>query len=528
MEAKRVLIADNVDVICETLLRDAGVQVDRQTGKSPEELIELVPDFDAMVVRSGVKVTSAMIDAMDRMEVIGRAGAGVDNIDVEAATRRGILVMNTPGGNTISAAEHTVGMILSLCRKIPFAHASLRSGEWNRKAFAGTELLDKTVGIIGVGRIGTEVAARLKPFGVRIVGFDGHATAEAVSAAGIEAMSQEELLQTSDIVTLHLPLDESTKGSFDRNVLRQMKEGAFLINCSRGGIVDEVALAELLESGHLGGAAIDVYESEPPEFPNELISRPDVVVTPHIAASTREAQHRVARAIAHQIVRLFEGDETAGLVNAEGLEGAMHSRYAPYALATRRLGCFAAGLAGAKALKVRLHVRGDESAVMREGLGASFLSGMFGSSDARVNPVNAYTVASENGVEIEASSEGPDEQFHFLVTADIETGEETHRAGMSVFGRNRPRLVMLDDRWIDFDPDGHITLLWHSDVPGTLARITSILGDANVNITDVTLGQGEGRDDSVALIRTDSFVGDSTQELLWGVESIRRVASFTL
>ncbi len=328
MSQYRILVADNVHPGCDEILSEHGFEVVREVGKTEEHLSSIVGEFDAMVVRSAVKVTRPMIEKMGRMKVIGRAGAGVDNIDVQAATERGIVVMNTPGGNTISAAEHTVGMILSVCRHIPQANESLRNGQWNRKAFVGTELFGKTVGVLGVGRIGGEVAKRLRGFEVRLLGCDPILSDEHIRELGLIPVSLDELLEQSDILTLHLPLIAETKGIIGADELARMKSGAYIVHCARGGIVNEAALLAALEAGTIAGAALDVFEQEPPTFPNNLIAHPRVVSTPHLAASTEDAQIRVSHAIAQQIGAFLKGEQPVGVVNSSLLTEASSSSVA--------------------------------------------------------------------------------------------------------------------------------------------------------------------------------------------------------
>ena len=313
---KRILIADNVHPGCDEVFINEGFDVVRALGKTEDELAELVNEFDGMVVRSAVKVRRPLIEKMDRMKIIGRAGAGVDNIDVDAATEQGVLVMNTPGGNTISAAEHTVAMILALCRKIPLANQSLQNAEWNRKAFVGTELFEKTVGIVGLGRIGREVAKRLRAFDTTVIGFDPMLSSEAIKDAGVEPVDLDTIITRSEILSLHLPLNDTTRGMIGVRELALMKPGSFVINCARGGVVDEQALLSSLEAGHTKGAGLDVFEQEPLEFPSQLINHPNVVATPHIAASTGEAQKRVALTIARQIALFLKGEKASGFVNS--------------------------------------------------------------------------------------------------------------------------------------------------------------------------------------------------------------------
>lgn len=525
MSAYRILIADNVHPECDEILRGYGLEVVRAVGKTEEELAALVPDFDGMIVRSAVKVGRGLIEKMDRMRVIGRAGAGVDNIDVAAATERGILVMNTPGGNTISAAEHTVAMILAVCRRIPAANRSLLSGEWDRKTFVGTELLGKTIGILGVGRIGSEVARRLRPFEVTLIAYDPVLSDEGVRELGIEPVDFDALLERSDILTLHLPMNDRTRGMIGAVQLERMKPGAYLVNCARGGIVDEAALLASLQSGKIAGAAFDVFEQEPPQFPNDLILHPRFVCTPHIAASTDEAQERVAFAVARQIGEMFSGREASGLVNADGLEGALREEFLAYASVARKLGEIVRGLGTVEGLRCRLHVYGDDTGLMLNGLGASFLVGLLDGEEEgrRVNPVNASLLAAQRDVCADITGEGTHGSYRFLLQVEIEGRDLFRSAAMTFFESGAPRLVMLDDLWFDIVPEGPMLLIRHQDRPGTLAEIAAILGSAGVNIADLSLGREGGSQKALTLIRTDSQAPASVLQALEGIENVERV-----
>ncbi|MBC8145319.1 MAG: phosphoglycerate dehydrogenase, partial [bacterium] len=398
MSAPRVLIADAVSTDCDDILRAHGIEVHRALGLSPAEYGDLVGDFEGMIVRSAVKIDRAMIERMQTMRALGRAGTGVDNIDVVAATEKGIIVMNVPDGNTISAAEHSIAMLLSLMRKIPAASASIRDGKWDRKSFTGNEVLDKRVGILGMGRIGREVATRLRAFGATIIGHDPVLSADAVGSLGATPVTFEELIETSDIISIHIPLVAETKGLIGKAELARMRKGAFIVNCARGGIVDEVALLESLNAGHTGGAALDVFEEEPPQFPSELGVHPNVVATPHIAASTREAQERVAIAIAHQLAEYFEGAGARGVVNARGLEASLGAAALPLMSAASLLGQMLGQLVACDNVECRLTAYGPDAVQIVRGLGASFLAGLFSCTDPTANPINAELLASRRNV----------------------------------------------------------------------------------------------------------------------------------
>lgn len=311
---KKILIPDALAPVCDEVFNAAGFTVDRLTGATHEQIVERIGSYDGMVVRSGVRVTAEMIERAESMRAIGRAGAGVDNIDVEAATRAGIFVLNTPGGNTISAAEHTIALLLALLRKIPAADRSMKEGAWDRKAFKGRELFGKRVAVIGLGRIGREVARRLSAFSTELLGHDPFLTDEAIRDLGLRPTSLDEALFGADIVSLHVPLNEHTRPTIDADKIAGMRDGSIILNVARGGIVDEQALLSALASGKVAGAAIDVWEKEPP-VDRALAEHPAVVATPHIAASTSEAQERVAEQIARSMIALFSGDEVPGIVN---------------------------------------------------------------------------------------------------------------------------------------------------------------------------------------------------------------------
>lgn len=526
MNAHRILIADNVHPDCDDILRGYGLDVVRALGKTDDELATLLPDFDGMIVRSAVKVGRGMIEKMERMRVIGRAGAGVDNIDVQAATERGILVMNTPGGNTISAAEHTVAMILAACRRIPAANRSMLAEQWDRKTFVGTELLGKTVGILGVGRIGSEVAKRLRAFDVVLIAYDPVLSDEGVKALNIEPVDFDTLLERSDILTLHLPLNGDTRNMIGADQLARMKSGAYLVNCARGGIVDEAALLPALDSGTIAGAAFDVFEQEPPQFPNELINHPRFVCTPHIAASTEEAQERVAFAVARQIGEMFSGREALGLVNGDGLEGALREEFFSYALAAQRLGTVVRQLVEVDGLRCRLRAYGDDTGLMLNGLVASFLVGLLEKEGTRVNPVNAALLADAYHVHADITGEGAHKNYRFLLQVEIEGREVFHRAAMTFFEQDRPRFVMLDNLWFDIVPEGPMLLIGHQDRPGTLAEIATILGNAGINIADLSLGRQAESNTALTFIRTDSQVPDPLLDSLSAIPNVEHVHAF--
>jgi D-3-phosphoglycerate dehydrogenase len=504
MSEYRVLIPDAVSTECDEILRSRGIAVERAPGLGREELIERLAGVHGVIVRSAVTIDRQMIEKMETVRAIGRAGTGVDNIDVAAATERGIIVMNTPEGNTISAAEHTVALLMSLLRKIPSANASLRSGKWDRKSFTGTELFGKRVGVLGLGKIGREVAARLKPFGVTVFGYDPVLNADAVTELGVIPATFDQLIESSDILTLHVPLLPETRGLIGRAEFGRMKRGSFLLNVARGGIVDETALLDALDTGSVAGAALDVYEQEPPVFPSPLIDHPRVVATPHIAASTEEAQRRVALDIASQMADLFEGKGAYGIVNARGLESSFRSDALPLMRAAERLGVLMGQLVGNSDVGCRLTAYGAEATPIVRGLGAAFLAGMLSlGHDQTVNAINAEMLAERNRIKLMTSGEGAHPHYNTLLLAESSAEGRTRSAAMTVFGLSESRLVAIDGVWLDVRPVGSMLLFENLDRPGVLASVSAVLAKHGVNIADVSLGRREGTGHALTVMRVD-------------------------
>lgn len=522
----RVLLADNVSRQCDAVLNTHGIETVRAVGIPRQELIAMLPDYEGMIVRSAVTVDREMIEAMPRMLAIGRAGAGVDNIDVVAATERGILVMNTPGGNTISAAEHTLAMLMALLRNIPAANASIRQGQWDRKTFVGTELFGKRVGVLGLGRIGREVAARIASFQAQIVGYDPVLSPEAIRALGIEPTTFEEMVESCQIITIHIPLMASTRGLISTAELARMPHGSFIINCARGGIVDEAALLEALNSGQIAGAALDVFSSEPPTFPVALMEHPNVVATPHIAASTHEAQERVAVDIAVQMSEFFEGRGARGVVNANGMEDCLMSAARPMMRATRLLGNLLAQLGGPNANHFNLIAHGPDATQIMQGLEAALLAGVLCQrQNGAVNEINAARIAASAGITVEAVGEGEHPRYQTLIAAEVVAshGSQSHHAAVTLFGRDDVRLVMFDNLWLDVALSGVLLLLRGADRPGVLAAMGSVLAQQNVNISDVSLGRCQDSGDALTVIRIDGDISPEALDALRNLPVVQTV-----
>jgi D-3-phosphoglycerate dehydrogenase len=501
-----VLISDSVDHVCVDILQGEGFLVRNDPGISAEELTRRIVEYDALVVRSASKVTAQVIEAGSRLKVIGRAGTGVDTIDVEAATRRGILVMNTPGGNTVSAAEHTVSLLLSLARNIPQAHMNLVGGSWERKKFVGTEVDGKTIGVVGLGKIGREVATRCQGLGMKVIGYDPVLTPDAATKAGIDPVGLDEMWRRSDFITVHTPLTTETEGLIDEQSITKCKKGVRIINCARGGIVDEQALLRGLESGQVAGAALDVFTEEPPKS-NPLLGHPRVVVTPHLGASTEEAQHKVAQQIAHAVADALHGRGFPGVVNSSVMYMTLQEEVRPFLLLAERLGSLVAQLAHGRLRAVTVGAAGDvpgsSIGLMRAGVLKGILSHL--GSDP-VNFVSAPALAQEMGLAVHESSGESGGNFVNNLRVRYETDQGVRDVGGAVIGRAEIRLLTMDGFRFEIRPEGHLLIYNNVDRPGILARIGSILAKYEVNIAGVSLGRAETGGNALTLMNLDSSI----------------------
>lgn len=521
-EAKlgRVLVCDPLDERGLRLLEEFA-SVDVRTGLSEAELIEIIPAYDAMIVRSGTRVTAAVIEAGKRLQAIGRAGVGVDNIDVEAATRRGIIVVNTPTANTIAAAEHTIAMMLALARQIPAADASLREGRWDRKRFIGVEVRNKTLGVIGLGRIGTEVAKRAQGLAMEVIAYDPFVSAEHASRFGIQFTTDlDEVLRRADFVTLHTPLTEATRGLIGERELALMKPTARLINCARGGLIDEEALLRALDEGRLAGAALDVFAQEPPPPDHPLLRHPKVVLTPHLGGSTREAQASVAEEIAQQILAVLEGRLPHHAVNAPLVPPETLEALVPYFNLAERLSRLYRQLFPGLIREVRIVYGGELAEMDTTPLNAAVVKGLLEDViEQRVNVVNAHLIARERGlvlVEEKRPDAGP---FANLLTLEITADGTTHSVAGTVI-RHEPHVVRVDDYWIDFVPDGYLLVCYNEDRPGMIGKVGTILGQADVNIAFMQVGRVVPRGRAMMVLGLDDPIPEPTLQEIVGVPGL--------
>ena len=528
-KAKRIVVADPVSPEGLALLaREAELEVDELSGASREELVVDLADAAGLIVRSGTRVDRELVAAAPALEVVGRAGVGVDNIDVDACTRQGVAVLNAPGGNTRSTAELAFALLLSVARSIPGAERSLRGGQWDRSRFQGVELYDKTLGIVGLGRIGSEVAARGRAFGMRILAHDPYVTGERAEEIGAELAELEELLRESDFVTLHTPLTEETRGLLGAEELSWMKGDAVLVNAARGGLVDEEALAEALRRGSIGGAAVDVYLEEPLPADHPLRDAPRLVMTPHLGASTEEARREVSVEIAGSVRdALLTGDLRAAL-NAPRIDPEQRRAVEPVLELGRRLGRVLTGLGPARCRRVEVRYDGPYSEILRP-LAASTMVGFLEPSvDRPLNRVNALWAAEERGIEVGRTrvTAGSDYANYVEVTGEGDTG--SLRVGGALLGEGRhPRIVRIGDFHVDTVPRGTMLVIRNRDVPGVIGEVGSRLGRAGVNIAEYHQAREEAGGSALAVITVDGRLAPELLEELRGlpdVEAVRQVS----
>jgi D-3-phosphoglycerate dehydrogenase / 2-oxoglutarate reductase len=521
----RILVADPIAEDGVERLRSAG-RVDVATGLSKEELIARIGDYDALVVRSETKVTAEVFDAAQRLRVVGRAGVGVDNIDLDAATRHGVLVLNAPTGNTLAAAEHAIAMMCALARNVPAADASTHAGRWERSKFMGFELRDKTLGLLGLGKIGFEVA-RIAGQGLqmRVIAHDPLVTAERAEQAGVELADLDTLVQQSDVLSVHVPLTEQTRGVIDASRLRQMKQGARVINVARGGIIDEQALADALRDGHIAGAAVDVFTKEPLAPDNPLASAPNTVLTPHLGASTVEAQYNVAYDVADQIASVLSGGAARYAVNAPVILPEEMAELRPYIDLAGKMGQLAAQLGPEKLRRVVCTYTGELAERETIVLTAEALRGLFAPfTETRINPINAKTVARQHGVAVEERSSTRSLDYATSMVLEVVGTEPLSITGTQFEGE--PRITRINDLRVDMQPQGIYLVGSHQDHPGVIAAIATLLAKHDINIASVELGRDRPRGHAVMLMQVDEPVSnDLLREMQTqaGLESLRQV-----
>ncbi len=514
----KILVAEPLAASGVELLRRHH-DVDERIGATPDEYRAMLPDYDALVVRSQVKVDAAMIAAGTRLVVIGRAGVGVDNVDLDAATRAGITVVNAPTGNTIAAAEHTLALLLSLARRVAAADASVRRGEWKRSAFTGVELRGKTLGIVGLGKIGRALADRARGLQMTVIGSDPYVTPDQAALHGIELVPFESLLERADVVSLHIPKTKVTAGLIGAAQLARMKHGSILLNVARGGLIDEAAVADALRSGQLAGAAVDVYATEPP-VGSPLLDAPNTVLTPHLGASTAEAQVAVAEEAAEQVLEVLDGKSASYAVNAPLLTPETAQAIAPYLPLAETLGRFFAQFARGSVNTLTLEVAGELAEHDVTPLQAAVLRGLLeGTTTERVNLVNAAHLARARGITVVERRTPDAGAFATLVTV---TGEADgrRRTVAGTLANGEQRLVRLDDDWLEMAPAPWMLITRHQDRPGMMGRVGLALGAADINISAMHLGRRAPRSDAFMLLAIDDPVPDAVAATIREIDGV--------
>ena len=510
----KVLVADDVSESGLQPLRDADFNVEKQTGLSPADLIAALKDCQGLVVRSETRVTADVMDAAAELRVIGRAGVGVDNIEVPAATARGIVVMNAPDGNTITTAEHTMALLVSLARNVPQANSSLKSGKWVRKSFIGVELQGKTLGIVGLGRIGRAVAARARAFGMQMVAFDPFLAPDQARDLEIEIAPLDEVFQRADFLTIHTPLTAETRGIVGQAAFVKMKRGVRIINCARGGLVDEAALHEAIKSGIVAGAALDVFEKEPPAEDNPLLGLPEVIVTPHLGASTTEAQEGVAFTVAEQMRDYLLNGALRGAVNIPAIGAQELNALQPHIELAESLGRFQAQLIEGAVTQVKIEFAGEAVDLNAAPVTRAFLAGLLRDVSARVNAVNAFLIAEERGIAVTTSyvRSVADSVPAIRTVVKGKAGEQSLSGTIFGFGEQKSegRITEINGFHIEALPRGHMLVMRNHDVPGVIGRVGTILGDRAVNISRFHLGRQERGGDAMAVIEVDAAVDGET------------------
>jgi len=521
MTAPRVLVSDKLSKTAVQVFRNRGVAVDYEPdlGKDRDKLVAAIGGYDGLAIRSATKVSEKVIAAADRLKVIGRAGIGVDNVDLAAATRRGIIVMNTPFGNSITTAEHAIAMMFAVARQLPAADASTQAGKWEKNRFMGVEITAKTLGIIGCGNVGSIVAERAIALGMRVITYDPFLSDERAMQLGVERVELDELFRRADFITLHTPLTDKTRGIIDADAIARMRDGVRIINCARGGLVVEEDLAAALKSGKVAGAGVDVFAVEPATA-SPLFGIPNVVCTPHLGAATTEAQENVAIQVAEQMSDYLINGAVANALNMPSITAEEAPRLRPFVRLAEALGSFAGQLTETTMLGVTIEYAGDVADMNTKALTAALLSGLLRPILTEVNMVNAPTVARERGMavdEVRQSQRGAYETYIRLV---VRTERQERSVAGTVFSDGKPRIIQIKGINLDASFGPHMLYITNQDRPGFIGRLGTVLGSEQVNIATFNLGRSAPGQDAIALIEVDEPIGEEVLERVRALEGV--------
>jgi len=508
MTAPRVLIADKLSPAAAQIFKDRGVETDTKTGLDKEQLAEIINQYDGLAVRSATKVTEKVLAKATGLKVIGRAGIGVDNIDVPVATSRGIIVMNTPFGNSITTAEHTISMMMALARQIPEADRSTQAGKWEKSRFMGVEVTSKTLGIIGCGNIGSIVADRAHGLKMKVIAYDPFLTDEHAVDLGVERVRLEDLFRRADFITLHTPMTDKTKNIINAKSIASMKKGVRIINCARGGLIVEADLADAIKAGQVAGAAIDVFEVEPAKE-NVLFGLPNVICTPHLGASTSEAQENVALQVAEQMADFLLSGAISNAVNFPSITAEEAPKLRPFAKLAEHLGSFAGQLTETAPSFIRLEYAGDVAEMNTRALSSAAISGVL-RHFLQVNMVSGPIVARERGIKVEEVRRGQEGAYETYMRVTVRTQTKENSVGGTVFSDGKPRLIQIDRMPVDAEFAANLLYTENSDKPGYIGALGTLLGAEGVNIATFNLGREAPGGKALALVSVDEPVQDST------------------
>ena len=518
----KIFVADDVNEKKLAPLKEAGFNVVKEIELAPEALAERFKEADGVIVRSATKITADLMDKAGKLRVIGRAGAGIDNIDVKAATKRGIVVMNAPDGNTITTAEHTMAILVSMARNIPQAHAKLQSGTWDKKSFVGVELYRKNLGVIGLGRIGKHVARISKGFGMNILAFDPFISKEQSNELGIKIGTLNEVLSSADFLTIHTPVTDETRGIIGKEAFSKMKKGIRVVNCARGGLVDEQALLEAIENGTVAGAALDVYSVEPLDPKSPLLNNDKIITTPHLGASTCEAQEGVTLTVAEQMRDYLLSGELRNAVNAPSLGASELKILQPYIKLAEKLGDFQTQVMKKQAVnEIKLEYSGRLSEKKDlYPITQAFLAGLLKNVSSRVNVVNALYIAEERGIKVTTSCRQAEKYVNYDIRTTILIGEIEQIACGNVYEDGKGRITQIGGFSIEVFPKGYMLLIRNRDAPGVIGKIGTLLGENGINISSFYLGRNEKGGEALAVIEIDSQIRNSVLENLRDIEYV--------
>jgi D-3-phosphoglycerate dehydrogenase len=512
---------DNTEGL-EKLLSNKEFKVEIHNKPSAEDFKKLIKDYDGLLIRSEVKVTPDIIAVADKLKFIGRAGTGVDNVDKAAATQRGIVVANVPGGNTISAAEHTIGLMLSMARNIPEAHKSLKNKKWDRKNFMGTELFGKELGLIGLGRIGLEVAKRMSAFGMKIIAYDPFVHEVIAKGYGIEIASFEEVLERADYISIHSPLNDDTRNMINSQTIKKMKDGVRIINCARGPIINEKDLSEAIKSGKVKAAALDVFAKEPPEDWT-IIETDNSIVTPHLAASTEEAQIKIAQEMSEVIIDYFTKGLIRNAVNVPAVDWETYKKMAPYINLAEKLGSFQGQTLEGRIESIEMQYCGDLTSFRTNPMTVAYLQGLLTHiSNIEVNLVNAPFLAKERGIKVVESKTNENRGYASLISVILKTDKGESKISATIFGETNPRIVNINGLNVDVIPSGNMILVINDDKPGVVGQIGAVLGTNNINISGMNVGRKNIGDEALIILEIDDIASSEVISKILKTDRIKK------